>query len=1285
MTAEDPLFGEVLAIIYQTQKTADAPQTNRLSSIIISRHGTSGFMNMTLNPRSRYYDAVENLAPLHKTSMVRQALAVSLLRAFATMDRSINEILSSEALETASIYDWDETLAGTLASRMKLIEGKYPDEIGNAVISCGALTAKSINTSILDVVYVDSDTTIEKNNELVYLLGDQLEQLFDPLSEYSPEPTEQLYAPPVAAYPPPKDGDHIQSICQELYTLQANFTADLMDFLQEFLIPLRVKVLGGEVYDLSICKLNMIFPPTIDEIVRINNLFFESLQQSFPFGSFEILKACGTSIPYFYKACMRHEAATKNFFQNLKANFNYFEEHCQYVNGGKYTMRKIESIIHCSLHLTKVKLVIERLFNSPTWSEREFPLVKEFYDSAVGTIDAFGKQNTISTSYDRRVFTPTGKVLVELTNGWPKELEYGWINRRVITIFDGSDLLSSDPEKDNHHIVIIFTDHLVILKPIEPIPMKSASGLHVPSISDILMHSMVNEVPLQNIPELKVVAWAPIEDVYLSEYNNSRNLSIFVTGQGFKSPTGSPSSNGYQRLYQLIRPDHIASNLVSLTAKAKVMNKTQPFHLFKSVGPKLSLYTTVHELEGYALEDHKTPIAVFMNVNVTREVLAANGLSACFKVQFHDDIYIRVECFTIFGKEYEFDRLVHCNDFASLINSETAYLFTLHLSTKNPHAVNNIIHANQSVSEFLVNYSKSPTTAQQKNVKPQKSAISLHRRNPIMPAKSSLESIEEKRDMETQPSPRRKLSPIQIINRLSGHDPDKKEAKTFKFLRVRDKSPTVPEVSDMSTAVPEMSSSSTNSTAPTTPTVENPHPEEYEFPPRKNRVPQDDSEKSPQVHFEPEPMSTRTRRSLSSYNGLWEDTIEDSFSSDALRRHSEVVVVSGDHSINSESNWVDENESLVTSTYYGTEDSADEREQQDVNEWFNNFEVEDSGSLDSIPPEIEPNESSFGEDDDDVSIRKVTSFFDVETFRSFDNNTKNFDESTIASSRILGRMNSSLARIVDTENAGNEIDGSGESVETLNISEDFGYLAGLVGDADSSTKSSSTEQVPGISHAPVVKSEDSGLHEGLRDTSILFLGAYVRSRQDSVANWNIKEEEAEESDIEEGATMVSAPMSKLSSFRNDLSRTSSFFPLNHAKSQNSLSRMSYGTLQLASLTVEFDRYIAKAIEKIKESREPEMKTSSYRRIGDMKLVKRVAMSLYDQTRNALPAHLIPESKKKYMDQEEQERKSKAVKGFMLLASMQISMTGMERDVLLRGYLNLEWQRRNRLETNTTTT
>ncbi|KAA8909740.1 hypothetical protein TRICI_004389 [Trichomonascus ciferrii] len=1279
MTAEDPLFGEILAIIYQTPTAAESPQSNRLSSIIISRHGTSGFMNMTLSPRSRYYDAVENLAPLHKTSMVRQALAVALLRSFATMDRSINEILSSEALESASIYDWDETMAGTLASRMKLIEGKYPDEIGNAVISCGALTAKSINTSILDVVYVDSDTTIEKNNELVYLLGDQLEQLFDPLSEYSPEPTEQLYAAP-AVYPTSRDEPHVQSICQELYTLQANFTADLMDFLQDFLIPLRVKVLGGDVFDLSICKLNMIFPPTIDEIVRINNIFFESLQQSFPFGSFEILKACGTSIPYFYKACMRHEAATKNFFQNLKANFNYFEDHCQTVSGGKYTMRKIESIIHCSLHLTKIKLVIERLFNTPTWSEQEFPLVKEFYDSAVGTIDAFGKQNTVSSSYDRRVFTPTGKVLVELTNGWPKELEYGWINRRVITIFDAVDLLSGESEKDNHHIVIIFTDHLVILQPNEPIPMKSASGLHVPSVSDVLMHSMVNEVPLQNIPELKVVSWAPIEDVYLSEYNNSRNINIFVTGRGFKTPADSAGKKVYQRLYQLIRPDHVASNLVSLTAKAKVMNKTQPFHLFKSVGPKLSLYTTVHELEGYALEDHKTPIAVFMNVNVTREVLTANNLSACFKVQFHDEIYIRVECFTIFGREYEFDRLVHCNDFASLINSETAYLFTLHLSTKNPSSVNNIIHANQSVSEFLIDYAKSPTKTQQKNIKPQKSAISLHRRNPIMPAKASLESMAEKMDTETQPAPRRKLSPIQIINRLSGNDHDKKETKTFKFLRVRDKSPTVPEISDMSTAVPEMSNSSANSTAPTTPTMENPHPEEYEFPPKK-RASQEDAGNSPQVHFEAEPMSTRTRRSVSSYNGLWEGTVEDSFSSDALRRHSQVVVVSGDHSVNSESNWVDEDESMATSTFYGTEDSEDEREQRDVNEWFNNFDLEDSGSLDSVPPEIEPNESSFGEDDDDVSIRKVTSFFDVETFRSFDN-TKNFDESTIASSRILGRMNSSLARIVDTEDAGNEIDGSGESVETLNISEDFGYLAGLVGDADSSSKSSGTDQVPGISYAPVVKAENSGLHEGLRDTSILFLGAYVRSRQDSVANLNIKEEE--ESDIEEGTTMVSGPMSKFSSFRNDLSRTSSFFPLNHQKSQNSLSRMSYGTLQLASLTVEFDRYIAKAIEKIRESREPEMKTSFYQRISDMKLVKRVAMSLYDQTRNSLPAHLVPESKKKHMDQEEQERKSKSVKGFLLLASLQNSMTGMERDVLLRGYLNLEWQRRNRLEKNSTT-
>lgn len=705
MHGHDALFGPIVAVIY---KSPGAPP-RKLSSIFISQHGTSGFLNMTIGPSSRFYSACENLAPQHKNSLVRQALAITALRTFATMSKQTRSELFDRALSGPS-FDWDETVAGSLASSMKLMSCRFPAEIGQMIKKLGVIEPKHVRCTLVDVIYEDSDSTINQNNELVYLFGSQLEQLFDPLNEYSPEPTELLYSPPLNSNnTPSRDSDMTATVCDELFQLQSHFREALVKFLQEFLIPLRVKVLGGEIPGMTIRKLNTIFPPTVDEIVRVNTIFYEALEAARPYGSFEVIKACGMTIPYFYKACMRHEAASKNFSRNLNYHYPTLERYFR-----KFSIQKVENIIHCSIHLTKIKLILDRLVETKlaehTWSAEARAKAETYYQSAAGTIDAFGRETDVK-AYDRRVFTPTGKILVEVAHNWPKELEYGWINRRIVTIFDGLSVT----DKDDHHIVIIFTDYVVILKkakggeiPGRKLSVHAAgtesanetlSNVHTPSIADQILHSMMNEMPLYNVPELEVVGWAHIGQVIFAEHED-KSLAMATQGSdlGFK-------------MYQIDSQSQLKSaDIVELSVKARIMNKTQPFHLFKSEKPRFKAYATVHELQGYLQEIHKCPIAVFMNVNVGPEVLDANNLQAAFSVQFtrEDELQeINVIAFSKLG--YEVDRSVSPSEFREFMLGEISYLETLILSCSNNHWKQAFIDNNATIADFLVKYGTTPS------------------------------------------------------------------------------------------------------------------------------------------------------------------------------------------------------------------------------------------------------------------------------------------------------------------------------------------------------------------------------------------------------------------------------------------------------------------------------------------------------------------------------------------------------------------------------------------------
>ncbi|GME68085.1 unnamed protein product [[Candida] boidinii] len=584
-------------------------------------------------------------------------MAISYLKIYASLNDDIKELLIKSS-KLNSHFDWDETVAGDLASRMKLVDTQTPFEVGSRISSFGFTYPEKLCSSYLvDVIYSnqssDGDSSIiDKNNELAFLLGDQLDTLFDPLTEYSPEQTEKVYKPPMYDPPSPSELDDdvlIKSICQELVQVQTNFTVSLVAFLQKYVVPLRVRVLDGKIPNYTTAKLNRIFPPTIDEVTRINCILLDMLKVALPYGSFEILKACGTTLPYFYKAYMRHEAATKNFHSNLDAFLNDMSElniqPCETTD--IYDKGVIQSINCTSLNLTKIQIILQRLMKNKVWPKELETLVDDYYNSCNRTIVSFATDQL--KPYSHRIFTPTGKILTELASGWPSELQYGWLTRRVVAVFDVKDVMSSSIK--NSGVIIIFNDHLLFLNIkddkyyytlIKEMEKSHEHQVHMPSVADSLMHSLMNELPFNNLPNMQVVDWVPIDNVYAcSYYVNDKTYAQF---QFLRNKTGNTILE-----FELDERD-TTSSLVELVNKAKILNKSQPFHLFKSPFTSIvdennsndideetgeinhdeelkskSLYYTAHELEVYESEELKSNIVIYFNVKFNEDLFNSNN------------------------------------------------------------------------------------------------------------------------------------------------------------------------------------------------------------------------------------------------------------------------------------------------------------------------------------------------------------------------------------------------------------------------------------------------------------------------------------------------------------------------------------------------------------------------------------------------------------------------------------------------------------------------------------
>lgn len=630
---DDELFGTVVVMVYEN------PKSGKICTLSITKFGVVLYQNLILDSRSRFWPSCENLLPEYQKSNVRRALAITLLKNY-------NRLMNHPGDFNVDKH-WDETNAGTLASNMNLLSSKQPLELGCKLLELGLLQKQTIQSVMLDVIYDNmsgDENLIKENNELVFLLGEQLDQLFDPLLEYSPQQMDIQYSiPDPIDFIPTQitNNELIDSIINELVNVQTNFTMGLVNLLQNFVIPLRVYVLGTPNANSGISNINRVFPPTIDEITRINCIMHGNLEKASKLGYNEVLKLMGILLPYFYKAFIRHEANLKNFRQRLnrfykKNKRKIFDN--EVINKGKFSLTEMDSIINGSLlELPRLKLILKRLYETILAEknkigislDKELGLMDKYYNNAIDVIDAFGYEDVGSFANgfgsQHRIFTPTGKLLTELASNWPSELQYGWMSRKVVGIYE----LHSVKEVLDTYIMIIFSDHLLFLNILDDryySEEDSANGFKKISLADVLMHSLVNEKPLPSLsqfPAMNVKYWCKINDVIVSAYkgisskSNSENDFIRILNTSQEGFTQNKTDEKLHCLSFHISKSNdrvpLSNKIIELINKSKVLHKNQPFHLFKSQDSSFPVYSTAHEYSYYSKEISKSPFVLLLN------------------------------------------------------------------------------------------------------------------------------------------------------------------------------------------------------------------------------------------------------------------------------------------------------------------------------------------------------------------------------------------------------------------------------------------------------------------------------------------------------------------------------------------------------------------------------------------------------------------------------------------------------------------------------------------------
>lgn len=683
----DAFLGNVLVVLYKP-----ASHSGHLSSVVMSRIGCHCFNSLNISSNSKYRPGILNLPLEMQKSKVRRALAVSILKSFSGLENDAVATLKSQYHIQGSKLDWGELNAGQLASIMKPIDESKMKSILQKINNLGFLSNETFDSFIVDTIYNDQPELNDSNNTLAFLLGNQLEQLFDPLTEYSPEPTERAYKPPQNDDTKIYNTPLMDQICQELITVQTNFTSLMVSVLQQFIVPLRIVVLKGQIPNYTTNKLNQILPPTIDEVTRINCIFLDMLKLAQPYGSYEILKACGTSIPYFYKALMRNQAATKNFRDNFITLVNDIKA-CGRDDLLPTDRGKINDIVHSSLHLTKLRLIIHRLYKSNMWDSKLQSKVDNFIQSCDDTISSFA--NDTLTPYNGRVFTPTGKILAEIANGWPMELQYGWLTRRVVAIFDGTDLLCNDVK--NRGVIIVFSDHILFLSIIDDqyysdYWQSSTDLTHKPSISDVLMHSLTNETPFTKLPNMKVKNWAQVNNIDASHFGNSiikfydSNLKDFIN------------------IYKL--DNQISSCHVSeIIARSKILNKSQSFHLFLNNSTvSRNLYFVTHNSDSYAQEETKSPVLLLFNTQFDPNSLLLKYPDAhcILTLNFVNESTLKIQGVSTSHLDEIIDFSIPINDLEKIL-SRLVLQLTAHINDiANPSKTEYISSINDLINKYII-------------------------------------------------------------------------------------------------------------------------------------------------------------------------------------------------------------------------------------------------------------------------------------------------------------------------------------------------------------------------------------------------------------------------------------------------------------------------------------------------------------------------------------------------------------------------------------------------------
>lgn len=697
------VLGDVFAMVYNNN-LKDA-NNHTLSSFIIAKHGCSVHPVIDISSDTKYYPAVQNLTENFQSSKVRKALAISLLKTFADLTETTTETLYKQAQLSEKMFDWDETQAGLLASQMELLDTRPPFDVGSYLYELGYLTSTlSTSSYIVDVIYTDNqnEEMTEKNNALALMLGRQLDTLFDSLTEYSPEPTEKVYKVPPNDDTKMNDNELIKSICDELISVQTNYTVMLVQFLQNFIVPIRTQILENKLPGFTMNQINQIFPPTIDEVTRINCIFLDMLKLAQPYGSYEVLKACGTTIPYFYKAQMRHEAAIKNFNTNLNDFYNRLNKigRSDIIS---FDQRYIETCIYSSLSLVKLQLIIQRLVKNKEWPIELKEDVDKYAESCDNTISSFAKDNL--KPYNGRVFTPTGKIITELAKGWPAELQFGWLTRRVVAVFDATDLLTSGVK--DRSVIIVFSDHVLFLSIDDDAYYADYwddNKIHKPSISDMLIHSLTNETPLNRIPNMTVQAWANINDLNAFHYSASSNSpKSFVRFFNEKS----------SKFCGIYRIDKVSGKYVTeVIARSKILNKSQSFHLFcgtiEEEDEKRKVYYAAHESSLYKDEETKSPFIVLFNEPYNEQLLDKYNVYAFITLNFLDATTVRLEGLSkcrfddVSGNE-KFVYNVNLDVLSETISLILTELFTTHMSLYNPEMIDYLLLNNGEVNKHGYN------------------------------------------------------------------------------------------------------------------------------------------------------------------------------------------------------------------------------------------------------------------------------------------------------------------------------------------------------------------------------------------------------------------------------------------------------------------------------------------------------------------------------------------------------------------------------------------------------